>query len=81
MKEIRLRCWVTSLGSYDELVIELVLATPLWYRVQDEHVPEDRVGAGEVERVGNDKDCEASGLLCLLSPQAERGGAKGSGPF
>lgn len=44
-------------------------------------MPEDRVGEGEVERVGNDKDCEASGLLCLLSPQAERGGTKGPGPF
>ena len=41
-------------------------------------MPEDRVGAGEAERVGNDKDREASGLLCLLLPQAERGGAKGS---
>lgn len=44
-------------------------------------MPEDRVGAGEVERVGNDKDCEAFGLLCLLSPQAERGCTKGPGPF
>lgn len=44
-------------------------------------MPEDRARAGGMERVGNDKDCGAPGLLCISLPQTEGGAilVKGSG--